>query len=69
MNNLNSPKILESIKVDTNLHVQLQFNGNTISQPSWFISGHQCNAKLTRVSMLENLTAYICSVASASLFH
>ena len=62
------PTILESIKVDTNLHGQLQFNGNTVPLPPWFISGHQYNAKLTRVSMLENLLAYFRSVASDSPF-
>ena len=62
------PKILESIKVDTNLHVQLHFNGNTVPLPPWFINGHQCIAKLTLVSMLENLPAYIRGVASDSPF-
>ena len=47
------PKVLESIKIDKDLHVQLQYNGEPIPLPPWFIESRQCNAKLTRVSMLE----------------
>ena len=61
-------KILESIKVDISLHVQLQFNGNTVLLNPWFISGYQCIDKLTRVRMLENFPAFIRSVATVSPF-
>ena len=40
------PKILEGIKVDDELHVQLQYSGNSIPFPLWFIRSH--NAKLNR---------------------
>ena len=51
------PKILESIKVDSGLHVQLQYNGIPVPLPQWFVQGH--NAQLKNVSMLENLPAHI----------
>ena len=62
------PKILESIKVDKDLHVQLQYNGEPIPLPPWFIESRQCNARLTRVSMLDNLPSYIRNVASETPF-
>ena len=57
----NFPCILESIKVDSQLHVQLQYKGNPLPLPPWFVDGR--NAKLTRISMLENFPAYIRNVA------
>ena len=60
------PRICESIKVDSELHVQLQYNGDPVPLPPWFIKGR--NAKLTRVSMLENLPAYIRNVATETPF-
>ena len=60
------PKICESIKVDKELHVQLQYNGDPVPLPPWFIKGR--NAKLTRASMLENLPAYIRNVAVETPF-
>ena len=53
-------KILESIKVDLDLHVQLHYNGISVSLPQWFLQGH--NARLKKVSMLENLPAHIPNV-------
>ena len=47
MKKRNFSKILEAIKVDDELHVQLQYSGSLIPLPPWFISGH--NAKLNRV--------------------
>ena len=40
------PKILESIKVDDNLHVQLQYNSMPLPLPLWFVQGH--NATLEK---------------------
>ena len=60
------PTVLETIKVDRELHVQLQYNGNPIPLPPWFVQGH--NAKLTRLSMLENLPSYIRNVASETQY-
>ena len=42
------PRILQWIKVDWDLHVQLQYNG--IHIPQWFVQGH--NARLKKVSKL-----------------
>ena len=46
------PSKKECICIDQNLHVQLQYGGNLIPLPQWFIYGH--NFKLTRFSKLEN---------------
>ena len=54
------PKIPESIKVDLDLHVQLQYNGISVPLPQWFGQGY--NARLKKVSMLENLPAHIRNV-------
>ena len=51
------PDHTESIKIDSELHVQLQFNGIPLPLPHWFTHGH--NAKLTKMSMLENFPSYI----------
>ena len=31
------PKLLETIKIDSELHVQLQYNGEPVPLPTWFI--------------------------------
>ena len=54
-------KILESIKVDSVLHVQLQCNGIPVPLPQWFVQAHNTQSK--KVSMLENLPAHIRNVA------
>ena len=51
------PIILESIKIDNNLHVKLEYKGSPVPLPHWFIKGK--NANLTRYSMLENLVPYL----------
>ena len=33
-------KILESMKVDDDLHMQLQYNGMRLLLPQWFVQGH-----------------------------
>ena len=43
--------ILESIRIDKDLHVQLQYNGITFPLLSWFVNGH--NAKFDKLSILE----------------
>lgn len=55
------PVVLESIRVDQDLHVKLQYNGIPLPLPPWFVKGN--NAKLTKFSMLENFPAYIRSTA------
>ena len=54
------PSIKECIRIDRNLHVHLQCNGNSIPLPQCFIHGN--NAKLTKFSMLENFPTYIKNV-------
>ena len=49
--------ILESIQIDSDLHVKLQYKGNPVPLPQWFGKGK--NAKLTSYSMLENLLPYM----------
>ena len=51
------PKILESLKVDDDLHVLLQYNGMPLALPRWFGQGH--NAILKKVTYLENSPTYI----------
>ena len=56
--------ILESIKIDYCLCVALQYKGNYVPLLLWLSKG--CNAKLTSLSMLENLVAYIKNTASSN---
>ena len=51
------PAIYETIKIDKDLHIQLQYNGNRVPLPQFFVKSH--NAKLTRFTMLENFPNYI----------
>ena len=55
------PTTLESIRIYKDLHVQLQYNGIPLPLPSWFVNDH--NAKLDKLSMLENFPPYIRSTA------
>ena len=55
------PKILVSIKVDSDLHIQLQYNGLWVPLPQWFVQGR--SARLKKVSILENLPANIRNIA------
>ena len=60
------PSICECIKIDADLLVKLQhrlwlqYNGNSLPLPKWFVHGR--SAKLTRISMLQNLPTYISSI-------
>ena len=58
------PVILESIKVDKSLHVQLQYNGHAVPLPAWFTVGR--NAMLTRFSQLSEFPNAIRIVAESS---
>ena len=44
-------KVLESVRVDGDLHVQLQYNGMPLPLPQWFVQGH--NADNTEKSKLS----------------
>ena len=55
------PTILESIRIEEDLHFQLQYNGIPFPLMSWFVNGH--SAKLDKLSMLENFPPYIRSTA------
>ena len=54
------PSIKECIRIDWNLHVQLQCNGNPIPLSQWFIHGNI--TRLTKFSLLENFPTYIKNV-------
>ena len=41
----NFPKILESMKVNSDLHVQLQYNGRPVPLPQGFVQGHNAELK------------------------
>ena len=51
------PAIQEAIKIDSELHLQLQYRGNPVPLPPWFREGR--TATLTRFSMLQNLPSYL----------
>ena len=55
------PALFESIRIDNNLHVQLQYNGIKVPLPSWFTVGR--NAQLNRKSIINNFPPYIQSFA------
>ena len=55
------PRVFESIRIDTDLHVQLQYNGIKVPLPDWFVIGK--NAKLSRVSMIANFPPYLKQIA------
>ena len=55
------PRVFESIRIDTELHVQLQYNGTKVPLPDWFHVGR--NAKLNRISMIGNFPSYLRNVA------
>ena len=56
------PIVREAIKVDNNLHVQLQYCNNPVPLPQWFSQGR--NAKLTNFSILENFPQYLRNFAN-----
>ena len=58
------PKILESIKVDKQLHVQLQYNGDPVPLPTWFVDHNHGNVKLTRGTMLTNIVVHMRNLTS-----
>ena len=56
------PRVFESIRIDTDLHVQLQYNnGIKVPLPDWFVIGK--NAKLSRVSMIANFPPHLKQIA------
>ena len=63
-NEQSMPQIMESIKVDKNLKVELQYMGNPVPLPPWFVTCR--DAKLNHLTQLENFPAYITYVAGNS---
>ena len=57
------PQIMESIKVDENMRVELQYMGNPVPLPPWFVYGR--DARLNNVTQLEELPKYIKDMASS----
>jgi len=53
------PKIFESIRIDRSMHIQMQYNGNPVPLPAFFVTG--TDAKLKSFSSLTNLFTYISS--------
>ena len=53
------PKVFESIRVDKDLHVQLQFNGNPVPLPKMFTVG--TDTKLKSFGALPNFASYLCN--------
>lgn len=53
----NFPKTLDAIKIDLNLHVKRKYNGLPVPLTSWFVQGG--DAKLKRISILQNIPSYI----------
>ena len=51
------PFVKEAIKIDRQMHVQLQLCGNSVPLPPWFVQGR--NAQLTRHCMLHNFQSYL----------
>ena len=51
------PVVEEAIKINNDMHVYFQNQGNPAPLPQWFISGR--NAILTRYSMLGNFPSYL----------
>ena len=47
------PEIVESMVIDTNLHVKLFYKGSPNTLPEWFRQGYFC--KLSSIGMLENI--------------
>ena len=56
------PKVLKSINIDDEFHVQLQFSGMSLRLPQRFVQGHY--ETLKKVSYLENVPAYIRNTAT-----
>jgi len=54
------PIVKEAIKINEDLHVQLQYRGKPVPLPAWFVSGR--SAKLNRFSMLDNFSSYLLTV-------
>ena len=56
------PIVREAVKVDNNLHVQLQYCNNPVPLPQWF--SQRRSAKLTNFLILENLPQYLRNFAN-----
>ena len=62
-NFLRFPTILEFIRTEKGLHVQLQYDGIPLPLPSWSVNGH--DAKVDKLNMLENFPPYIRSTINS----
>ena len=61
------PSVSECIRIDSNMHVQFQYNGTFFPLPIWFIQGR--GAKLTtHFSMLEKFPSYTANEAESHPF-
>jgi len=51
------PKIFECIKVSKEMHVALEYKGNPVPLPTWFVRG--CDARLDNLTQLEEFPKYM----------
>ena len=56
-NELSIPQVTESIRIDSNLHVQLFYKGLPVPLPIWFCKGSEC--KFCYKDMLTNFSSHI----------
>ena len=60
------PAIYETVEINQELHILLQYNGKHVPLPKFFVRSQ--NAKLTRYSMLENFPNVIKNAGDEHLY-
>ena len=58
------PAIYGAIKIDKELHVELEWCGDPVPLPQWFVKGKK--AKLSSVSMIDNFHSYLQNLQETS---
>ena len=62
--NTRFPSIKEAIKIDSELHVELQICGCPVPLPAWLLKGR--NGKITDYCMLQNIPGYLLNTSAES---
>ena len=57
------PQIMEAIKIDNELRVELQFKGNPVPLPSWFVKGR--DGKVNNLTQIENFPSHIRDITNS----
>ena len=57
------PELLEAIKIDDQLRVELQYKGCPVPLPPWFVKGR--DAKVNNLSQIENFPAHIREITNS----